>query len=234
MRITALVKKELKHFFLSPLAYVVMAIFLIISGWFFVNTLFLSKEAELRGLLDIMPLLLMFFIPALTMRSIAEERKIGTVQLLLTLPVKEWEVIFSKYIASVVFFVVMLLFTLFYPVLLYLLGRPDTGMIITDYIGLFMLGATYISIGIFASALTSSQVIGFIIGFALIFCFFVLGRLEPIMPVKIQPLIESVSIITHFENLLRGVINSSDLVYYLTVNLFFLTIATYVLEERRK
>ncbi len=232
--ILPLVKKELKHYFFSPVAYVVICIFLIITGWFFSNALFLTKESELRGMLDIMPLLLTFFIPAITMKALSEERKSDTLQLILTLPVKDWEVIFSKYVASVVLYAVMLCFTLFYVFLLKIIGRPDSGVLTASYIGLLLLGSSYISIGIFASSLTRSQVIAFIIGFAIMFLFFVISRLKMLFPAGLQSLISSFSVIDHFDNLLRGVVSLDDLVYFLLLNMVFLFFATYQIQRDRK
>ncbi len=234
MKLKAILKKELKHYFFSPLAYIVTVIFLLITGWFFANSLFLLKEAEMRGMLDILPILLMFVIPAITMKSIAEERKMDTVQILLTLPIREGQIILGKYMALLVFYSTVLIFTLFYPLVLMLLGRPDTGVILSSYLGMFLLGATYISIGIFASSLTSSQVIAFITGFAIIFLIFIPGKLENIMPLKMQPLIEGASVVSHFENLLRGVVSSTDIVYFLMLNILFLTLSMYVLREKGK
>ncbi len=233
MRLLAIVKKELKHYFYSPMAYVVVCIFLVIAGWFFSNELFLVGEAELRGMMRIMPLILMFVIPAVTMRSIAEEKKVDTIQLILTMPVKEWEIVMGKYIATILLYLTILVFTLIYPLVLYLIGRPDTGVLIGEYTALLLLGMSYISIGIFASSLTSNQVIAFIIAFAILFLFFVLGRLVAFFPPYLQEAVERVSAVTHFENMLRGVITSSDIVYFLSLNFLFLFLTTYVLEGRR-
>ncbi len=232
--IVPLVKKELKQFFYSPVAYVVIFIFLIISGWFFSNALFIVRESELRGMLDIMPLLLTFFIPAITMKAISEERKTDTLQLVLTLPVREWEVVISKYIASLSLYAVMLSFTLVYVIVLKLIGRPDGGVITASYLGLLLLGSAYISIGIFASSLTRSQVIAFIVGFGIMFLFFVSSRLQILFPLSMQQIIEEFSVFSHFENLLRGVVNLSDIVYFLLLNILFLLLATYQLERGRK
>jgi ABC-2 type transport system permease protein len=234
MKTLSLVKKELKHYFYSPLAYVVICIFLLITGWFFSNSLFLVREVELRGMLDIMPLILMFFMPAVTMRLVAEEKKVDTIQLILTMPVNEWQIILSKYLSAVVFLFVSLVFTLIYPLILYLLGRPDGGVIIAGYISLLLLGASYISIGLFASTITSSQVVAFIVGFSIIFIFFILDRLELIFPLHLQPIIEKLSVVTHFENMARGVINSGNLIYFLTLNILFLVLSTYILQRRKR
>ncbi len=231
--IAALVKKELRHYFFSPLAYVVISIFPAITGWFFTSSLFIIKESELRGMMEIMPLVLMFFMPAVTMKSLAEERKLGTIQLLLTMPIREWQIVLSKYLSAVILYGVTLLFSLFYPLLLKIIGRPDSGVIFSSYMGLFLLGCSYIAIGIFASALTSNQVIAFISGFSIIFGVFMLSRLQMILPVRFQTAIEKFSIVSHFENMTRGIISTTDIVYFIFLNILFLTAATYLLYTRR-
>lgn len=231
--IRAIVKKELRHYFFSPLAYVVISIFLAITGWFFTSNLFLIKEAELRGVMEIMPLVLMFFIPAITMRTIAEEKKLDTIQLILTMPLKEWQLVVGKYLSVLILFLVTLLFSLFYPLVLSLIGDPDTGVIISSYLGIVLLGSSYIAIGIFASSLTSNQVIAFISGFSIIFSVFMISRLQMILPVGLQDLVEKFSILSHFDNLARGVISTSDIVFFILLNILFLSASTILLITRR-
>jgi len=229
MQLKALIKKELQHLFFSPVAYIVSGIFLLITGWFFTNTLFLVGEAELRGMMDIIPLLLMFFMPAITMRSIAEEKKVDTLQLLLTMPVREWEVILSKYIATVVLYCLILLVSVIYVIVISVLGEPDNGVIIAQYLAVFLLGATYIAIGIFSSTITSSQVVAFIIGFAIIFVFFIASRLQMVLPIWLQSVVNRFSMVSRFEHLLRGVIGLDDIVYFVTLNVLFILLSTYTL-----
>ncbi len=231
--IRAIVKKELRHYFFSPLAYVVISIFLAITGWFFSSNLFLIKEAELRGMMEIMPLVLMFFIPAVTMRTIAEEKKLDTIQLILTMPLKEWQLVVGKYLSVLILFLVTLLFSLFYPLVLSLIGNPDSGVIISSYLGIILLGSSYIAIGIFASSLTSNQVIAFISGFSIIFSVFMISRLQMILPVGLQGLVEKFSILSHFDNLARGVISTSDMVFFILLNILFLSASTLLLVTRR-
>ncbi|RME64334.1 MAG: ABC transporter [Nitrospirae bacterium] len=233
MNLTALIKKELKHLFYSPVAYVVSGIFLLITGWFFTNALFLTGEAELRGMMDIMPLLLMFFMPAITMRLVAEERKVDTLQLLLTMPVRDWEVVFSKYIAALVLYLGILSVTLIYVIVVSLLGEPDGGVIFSQYLGLVLLGATFIGIGLFSSTITSSQVVAFIVGFSIVFVFFIGSKLQMVLPLWVQAVVERFSMVSRFERILRGVMGLDDLVYFVTVNLFFIMLSTYVLKRRR-
>lgn len=228
-----LIKKELRHIFYSPLAYLASAIFLLLTGWFFSNSLMIVQESELRGMLDIMPLLLMFFLPAITMRAVAEEKKTGTLQLLLTMPVKEWEAILSKFLSCLSLYIMILLFTLPYVVVLFLLGRPDPGVIVTSYLGLILLGAVYIAITLFGSTLSSSQAIAFITGFSIIFVFFILSRLQMVLPLWLQSMVERFSIIDHYENTLRGLIRLEDILYFIMMTTLFLMLSVYVLKWRR-
>ncbi len=233
MNLTALIKKELRHLFYSPVAYVVSGIFLLITGWFFTNALFLVGEAELRGMMDVMPLLLMFFMPAITMRALAEEKKVDTLQLLLTMPVRDWEVVVSKYISALLLYLGILGLTLVYVIVVSLLGEPDGGVIFAQYLGLILLGATYIAIGLFSSAITSSQVVAFIVGFAVIFLFFIGSRLQMVLPLWVQAVVERFSMVSRFEHILRGVVGLDDIIYFLAVNGFFLMLSAYVLKWRR-
>lgn len=234
MKLLSLIKKELKHLFYSPVAYVVSGIFLLITGWFFTNALFLIGEAELRGMMDIMPLVLMFFMPAITMRLLAEEKKVDTLQILLTMPVREWEVVFSKYVSALVLYLGILSVTLIYVIVISLLGDPDRGVIFAQYLGLVLLGATFIAIGLFSSAITSSQVVAFIVGFAIIFVFFIGSRLQMVLPLWVQTIVERFSMVSRFERILRGVMGLDDIVYFVMVNLFFVMLSTYVLKRRRQ
>jgi ABC-2 type transport system permease protein len=234
MNLLPLIKKELRHLFYSPVAYVVSGIFLLITGWFFTNALFLIGEAELRGMMDVMPLLLMFFMPAITMRSVAEEKKVDTLQLLLTMPVREWEVVLSKYIAAVVLYICILAVSLVYVIVISALGEPDSGVVFAQYVGLLLLGSTYIAIGLFGSTLTASQVVAFIVGFAIVFVFFIASRLQMVLPLWLQAVVERFSMVSRFEHLLRGVIGLDDILYFVTANLFFLMLSTFNLLRRNR
>ncbi|WP_188020359.1 ABC transporter permease subunit [Deferribacter autotrophicus] len=232
MAIRAITVKDLKQTFFHPTAYVLGFFFLIITGWFFSSTLFLIGQAELRDFVGVVPFLLMFFIPAITMRSIAEERKQGTIELILTNPVKDSQFIFGKFSSSLITVLFFIGMTLFYPIILMLIGNPDVGQMVATYIGIILLSAFYVSIGIFASAITYNQIVAFIVSFSLIFCFYLLQRVAIFLPPVYQNVVLYLSSASHFKKFTMGVITLQDVVYYLTGIAFFLHIANDVIESR--
>ncbi len=165
--------KELKDYFVSPIAYIVICIFLLISGWFFFSTFFLINQANLRTFFSMLPLIFPFVIPAVTMRLFAEELHIGSFEMLLTLPVRLSDVIVGKFLACVVFVALMMLPTLSYAIWASFMGDLDWGPVMGGYLGAVLLGSAYSAIGIFASATTRNQIIAFIVG--MVICF----ALEP-------------------------------------------------------
>lgn len=155
--------KELKSFFNSPVAYVILTLFLLIAGWFFASGLFLINQADLRDLFStVVPLAYLFFIPAITMRVLAEEKKTGTLELLVTLPVRDSEIVLGKYFAALLLLASALFLTFAYPLTLAMLGDPDGGAILGGYLGLLLMGGSYMAIGVFTSGLTQNQIVAFI------------------------------------------------------------------------
>jgi len=162
-------KKEFKTYFITPIAYIVISIFLIVTGWFFFSTFFIFNQATLRNFFGLLPITFSFVVPAITMRLFSEEFNIGSYELLLTMPVTSREVIVGKFLASVAFIAAVLLPTLTYPVTISFLGNLDWGPVWGGYIGAILLGAAFCAIGIFASSLTRNQIISFITGMAICF-----------------------------------------------------------------
>ena len=154
-----LTKRELRAYFDGPAAYVVLSVFLAITGWFFGSTLFLQNLASLRSVFSVAPFIFLFFIPALTMSSFAEERRAGTLELLLTFPVRDWQVIAGKLLAVALFLLIAIAGTIFYTITVSMLGDLDFGATVGGYLGLFLLGVTCGAIGIFASSLTRNQIV---------------------------------------------------------------------------
>jgi len=223
--IAAIFKKEFRSYFNSPIAYIFITFFLALSAWFFFRGFFIISQANMRGFFSFMPWLFLFFIPAVTMKLWAEERKLGTVEILMTLPIKDYEVILGKYLASFALLGVTILLSLSLPIAVASLGDPDGGPIFAGYIGLLLMGAAYLSIGLFASTLTENQIIGFIVGIGLCFVLLIIG--EDIMLFNIgspwlAALFSYLGLGTHFSSILRGVIDSRDLIYYFSVIGFFL------------
>lgn len=226
--------KELKSFFNSPVAYVILTLFLLIAGWFFASSLFLINQAELRDIFSfVIPLSFMFFVPAITMRLIAEEKKSGTLELLVTLPVRDSEIVLGKFFASLLLLASALLLTFAYPMTISFLGDPDSGAIIGGYLGLLLMGASYLAIGVFTSGLTQNQIVAFITGFVLIFVFFMLDKVVVFFPGPIASVLEYLSMTYHLENIARGIVDTRDLIYFGSVITVFLYMAVRTLESRR-
>ncbi|MBL7074705.1 ABC transporter permease [candidate division KSB1 bacterium] len=231
--IWAIFKKELKLYFNSPIAYIVITVFLMITGWFFSSTLFIVNEANLRSVFGAIPMIFIFVVPAITMRLVAEEKRSGTIELLMTMPVKDWEVILAKYGASLVLLVVSVLLTLAYLITISALGDVDPGPIIGGYLGLILMGGVFLAIGLFASSLTKNQVVAYIISFIIIFILVMLDKILVFVPDFLVSLFEYLSIDFHFNNIARGVIDSRDVIYYLSVIVLALYLASWSLESRK-
>ncbi len=226
-------RKELRSFFDSHIAYIVITIFLLICGWFFFSDLFLVNHASLRNLFNIIPFIFMFFVPAITMRLISEEKRSGTIEVLVTLPVRDYEIILGKFLASLVLIAVAVLLTSVYVITLSGIADFDLGSVVSGYIGLIFLGAAYLSIGIFTSSLTQNQIVAFITSFVIIFALFMLDKVLMFMPTILASFLEYLSVSYHFSNISRGVIDSRDVVYYLSLIFFFLFLAVRALENRK-
>ncbi|MDY6915137.1 MAG: ABC transporter permease subunit [Candidatus Cloacimonadota bacterium] len=218
--------KELKSYLNSPAAYIVLVVFLLISGWFFASPLFINNQAELRSLFNIIPMIFIFFVPAITMGLIAKERNIGTIEQLSTFPIQESQIVMGKFWASVGLIAVGLLFTLIHFLTIIILGQNiDYGAILCGYLGLLLLGAVYSSIGLFASSLTDNQIVSFIISFLIIFFLFILEYSLFILPSYLSGFFQYLSINYHFSNLTRGVIDTRNLVYFGSLIVLFLRFA---------
>ena len=225
--------KELKSYFNSPIAYIVIIVFLVIIGWFFTNGLFANNVASLRPMFDMVPFIFLFFIPAITMRSFSEEKKQGTIELLLTKPVTEYELVIGKFLAALMLTIITLIPTLLYFFAVLNLGDVEMGAVIGGYIGLILMAAVYIGIGLFASSLTENQVVAFIISFIIIFALFMLGKMLIQVSPGLVSAVEFISTDYHFSNISRGVIDTRNLIYYFSM-IFFSVYLTKVSIESRK
>jgi ABC-2 type transport system permease protein len=226
-------RREIRTYFNSPVAYIVVPVFVIITGYLFFTQLFLEKQAEMRGFFNIMPLLFMFMIPAITMRLLADEKSSGTLELLITMPVRDSEVVVGKFLAAMALLCTAIGLTLVFALTVKSLGPLDRGPTIGGYLGLVLMGGAYVSIGVMASALTRNSIVSFIVAFAISFALYLLGRLTQFLPQALQKLVAYLSIDGHFENIGRGVIDTRDVIYYFSVMVVCLLIATLSLESRR-
>jgi ABC-2 type transport system permease protein len=230
---TTVAKREIKTYFNSPVAYIVVTVFMLIAGYLYWSQLFLEKQAELRYYFTLTPLIFTFIIPAITMRLIAEEKGSGTLEMLITMPVRDWEVVLGKFLAGMAMLAAVIGMTVFYAVTLSLLGPLDRGPALTGYLGLLLMGGAYISIGVMASSLTRNQIVAFILAFAISFALFIFGQVNQYAPEWIAPVLAFLSMGNHFESLSRGVIDSRDVIYYVSVMVVSLVIATVSLESRK-
>lgn len=231
--ILTIYKKELRSYFSSPVAYIVLAVFLIITGWFFTSNLFLGGVVTMRNVFDIIPFIFLFFIPAITMRSFAEEKKTGTIELLLTKPITDLDIVIGKFLAALTLTAVALLFTWIYVISLTFIGKLDFGAVAGAYLGLLLMAGIYVSIGIFASSLTHNQVVAFIISFLIVFALFMLNKVLMFLPSGLASIFEYLSIDYHFGNIARGVLDTRNLIYYFSGILIFILLTKTSLESRR-
>jgi ABC-2 type transport system permease protein len=206
--------KELKSYFIAPIAYIVIAIFLLITGWFFFSTFFLYNQASLRNFFGLLPIIFSFIIPAVTMRLFSEELYVGSYEILVTLPLTFTEVIVGKFLAAVAFVTIMLLPTLSYTVTIALLGKLDLGPIVGGYIGAILLGALFSAIGLLASTLTRNQIIAFIIGMAICFALTLIDKMLFFLPESLLGVFETIGADFHFQNIAKGILDSRDILYF--------------------
>lgn len=226
-------KREIRAYFNSPVAYIVVTVFMLITGYLFFSQLFLERQAELRGYFNLTPLIFTFIIPAITMRLMAEEKGSGTLEMLITMPVRDWEVVLGKFLAGMALLGAIVGMTFFYALTLTMLGPVDKGPLITGYLGLLLMGGAYVAIGVMASSLTRNQIVAFILAFAISFALFIFGQLTQYAPDWLTPVLAFLSMGNHFDALSRGVIDSRDVIYYLSVVVVCLVVATAALESRK-
>lgn len=210
-------KKEFAAYFISPIAYIVISVFLLVTGWFFFMTFFLQNQASLRDFFALLPITFSFVIPAVTMRLFSEELNVGSYEILLTMPVTFRDVILGKFLAAVAFVVAMLLPTLGYAITVSFLGQLDWGPVIGGYAGAVLLGAAFSAIGLFASSITRNQIIAFIVSMAVCFMLTLLDKMLFFLPQSMLAIMEYLGADFHFENISRGIIDSRDILYFLSV-----------------
>ena len=226
--------KEIKSYFNSPMAYIFLVIFSVINGYFFTRTFFLFNQSDMRSLFNIIPLIYLFFIPAVTMNLIAREKNLGTMEVISTLPLKDIDFVVGKFLAAFSLVVTGLLITLIHFITLTQVGtNVDYGAIFTGYLGLALAGAVYSSVGTFASSVTDNQVVAFIIGIFIVLIFFLMDKMLMFIPVYLTGLIQYLSVDYHLSNISRGVIDSRNLVYFASVVSFFLFMTVRILEIRK-
>jgi ABC-2 type transport system permease protein len=228
----AIFKKEFKSYFNSPIAYIFITVFLVLSNWLFLRGFFLAGQASMRNFFSLMPVMFLGFVPAITMRLWAEEKKLGTMEILMTLPVRDHEVVLGKFCASFCFLILTVGLSFPLVITVAALGDPDGGPIIGSYLGVLLMGGAYLAIGLFISSLTENQIIAFIISFVVILTLMIIGWDIVLfaVPGRLVPIFSYLGIGAHFDSIGRGVIDSRDLIYYFSVTGFFLSLNVRKLE----
>lgn len=237
----AILKKEINTFFTSPIGYLVIAVFLLLNGlflWIFKGEFNILDNgfADLSAFFLLSPWILIFLIPAVTMRSFADEKKQGTLELLLTKPISHLNIVLGKYLGALILIIIALIPTLLYVYSLWSLGSPqgnlDTGNLIGSYFGLLFLVGAYTSVGIFASSLTDNQIVAFIL--AVFICFFFYFGFEGLSNYNIfgdELYIEKLGMESHFKSMSRGVLDTRDMIYFLSISIAFIVMTKFNLNK---
>jgi len=252
MKVWPIFKKEMRLYFSSPVAWVIMTIFLFIAGYFFYSifafyTLASMQSAMnpqmgrdlnvtdsvLRPLFSNMSVILLLLMPLITMRLFAEERRSGTIELLLTYPVRDGAVLVAKYLAALALYVLMLGLTLLYPGIVVYFTRVEWGPLLTGYLGLFLMGATFLAVGIFASSLTENQIVASITTFGVLLFLWVVGWSAEYVGGSWGRVLSHLSLLDHFDTFARGVLDTKDVIYYVNVTIVALFLTLRSLEARR-
>lgn len=230
----AITRKETKAYFSTPSAYIVGAMFLVLTGVFFVFDV--SKpfaEAGVRGLSDWASFFIVFLAPLITMKLLAEEQKLGTLELLLTSPVREWEVVVGKYLASFLMLLAIQSITLYYVFIVYFFGNPDTGPVISAYIGLVLHGAAALAIGMLGSSLSGNQIVSAVVATAVLLIFSFINRVSSLVDGSVAEFINALSMNSRLSDFSKGVIDVGHIVYFLSIVGIFLFLSIRSLETRR-
>lgn len=235
--IATIAVREFRAYLVSPMAYVVISVFLLFSGASFSLLPPFSTatfgETSIKGFLQPASIMLLLFGSLLTMRLLAEERKLGTIELLLTAPVRDSQVIMGKFLGSLGLLLVMLALTSYYPALLFIFGDPDLGPIATGYLGLLLLGCVALAVGTFASSLTSNQIVAAVVGGGILLALWFVGMGVDFLPAGLEQALGYVSLAGYFPDFMRGIIDTRAVVYYISVTALFLFLGVRSLENSR-
>ncbi len=225
--------KEFRDYFTTPIAYIVICVFLVISGWFFFSTFFIMDQASMRSFFSMLPLVFPFVIPAVTMRQFAEEFHSGSLEMLLTLPLDLSGVIAGKFLACLAFVAVMLAPTVSYAAWISFMGDLDWGPVAGGYAGAMLLASAYCAVGLFASSITRNQIIAFIVGMAICLVLSLVDKMLFFFPAGILPVLHYLGASAHFENVAKGIIDTRDLVYFASIAFLSLYGTHFVIQEKR-
>jgi ABC-2 type transport system permease protein len=226
--------REMAAYFSSPIAYIVTSAFLILTGIFFFSTFFLNNRADLRGFFGLLPVFFAFLIPAITMRSFSEETRSGSFETLMTLPVTGMDVVLGKFLSTWCQSCCLLVPSLMYVITASIFGNPDFGPIIGGYIGAVFLAAAFTAIGIFSSSITKNQIIALFVG--IIICLFlgwILDVFMVLLPAGLVSVFQFFSAGQHFSSISRGILDSRDLLYFISLTVLFFSMTVNSVTSRR-
>jgi len=232
-KIAAIARKDLGHFFVSPMGYVVMAIFYFVSGYFFWLVGVISKAAVIAAVLQNTIILLMFLTPLITMRIWSEEEKTGTAELLRTSPLSLWEIIMGKYLALLGFFGALLLSTLIYLVIMISAGNPDLGPVVANYLGYILTGMSFLALGLLASTLSENQIVSAVISYGLLLMLWLIGAAADNVKGKLGEFFGSIAVFGHLGDFMAGIVDLTHVVYFASLIFIGLFFSVKVLEGKR-
>lgn len=232
--IAAIAWKETKSYFSTPGAYIIATVFLALTGYFFVQSISVAlPEASIRGWAISSIIVFTLWAPVLTMRLLAEEQKLGTLELLMTSPVRDTEIVLGKYLATLLVLISTLVITLFYVALLAWFGDPDIGPVFVGYLGLLLYGAAALSIGLLASSFSPNQIVSAVVGFGVLLMLTLIGQAAPLTEGITSQVLSQISLTTQFQNFARGIIDTHSVVYFIVITVLMLFLTSRILESRR-
>ncbi|MBN4058290.1 ABC-2 transporter permease [Mariprofundus ferrooxydans] len=229
----ALCQKEWRISLDTPQGYVVSIAFLLASGFFFGSSLFLNGQADMRHWFAVLPLLYIFFIPAMSMRLLADELHDGTYELLSTMPTRTLDIVLGKYLSLIGHITFLLALTWLYPLTLSLLGNLDMGIVLSSYLAAWLLAALFSAMCLYASSLTQHAMIAYIVGLILLLVVFLLTQASPTLPIVLQDWIALLGPINHYQHMLRGVVSLADVMLFISLTVIFLSLTWFAFERRR-
>jgi len=226
-------QREVNAYFLSPIAYVIIAVFMVFSGYFFSMMLGITQETTLRYSLAYTQFILSILTPVITMRLLAEENKTGTIEPLMTAPVTDFEVVFGKFLAAWALYNIMIAPTAFYIIFLAWVGSPDYGAIIASYIGLILMGGLFISVGLLVSAITKNQIVSAVIGIVALLILLVIGLAGSGNEGWFYSSLRYIGTYSHWETFTKGIVDTRDVVYYISFSALLIFVVVRIVESRR-
>lgn len=233
--VITIARKEVKTYFSSWIAYAVIAGYLFISGFIFNRILIITaqQDFQFRWVIQNMAVTLIFVLPLLTMRLLAEEKSTGTLEILLTGPVTDWEVVLGKFFGCLGVFLVTVVLSFLFPLIVIHYGKPDLGPMFTSYIGFMLVGAAFIAVGVFGSSLTDSQVVAGFLSFGMLLILWIIDWGSSQASSKVGAVLEYLSVLKHLEDFVTGILSTTHVVYYLSFVWLFLFFSVRVLESRK-